>query len=161
EVGDDGRVHCMRVESPVPSTRGGGWWHNVPQRREGDVAEAAAGGVHEPPPRPPEPARAAPATRDAVYRAILAACARSGADRAYLDACGLAADALGGYGTLPPRGRQQPILVRLLSQFGREALLTVPGIAEGEGGLQFTLGGGLLVAVRGLEGRIDALTVRQ
>lgn len=40
ELCPDGAVHCMRVESPSPCQyRQGGWWHNLPQRRDDNPTE--------------------------------------------------------------------------------------------------------------------------
>ena len=114
---------------------------------------------------PPSPPLSDLATRDRTNRRLLELCVLSDADRAYLTGpdCGHAPEALdGAYGTLPARGRSAAILATLAQEFGPDVLLTVPGIVERKGRLEFSITtGGLLVAVRDAHGLIQGFQVRQ
>src|SRR5262249_34706853 len=137
EVRDDGAVHCMRVESPVPGTsRGGGWWHTLHDRSARPTTAPPAPNLTPPSPSVP---RADVTTLDAVYRRMLELCLLSDQHRRYLQTCGLPDHELSGaYGTLA--SLHGPILAGLQQQFSREILFTVPGIyRKDDGGLALSL----------------------
>src|ERR1035437_293289 len=72
ELRSDGATHCMRIESAVPGTRGGGWWHNFPDRSARAPLPSAPIRPFLAPPAVPA-LLATVADRDVVYRALLAA----------------------------------------------------------------------------------------
>jgi len=130
------------------------------------LAEAVArvtAGVAAPASVPPAPARtaAAPvAQRDAVYRALLAACPLAASHRAQLRARGLsdAAIAAAGYGTWPG-GFGRDVAARL--QAAGLDLAGVPGFARDKtGGWWIRARAGLLIPVRDAAGRIHGCQIR-
>jgi hypothetical protein len=143
----------MRVPSDGPELecRGGGWLH----RLDGAPCRAECPA----PPARPEPPLADVPTRDRIYRRLLELCPVSAAHHDYLiDRCGLPADApTDGFGSLPESSGQTVALLE--AEFGRAALLTVPGFTAHDGRLHIG-GAGLLVAARDADGRIVGCQVR-
>jgi Domain of unknown function (DUF3854) len=159
EVFGDGVVHCMTKESPSPCTgRLGGWLHNLSGRQQDESLSAATEAiVHA---STPTPERADPQTCHDVYTALLAACRPSAKDREYLATEGIPESELAHYGTLPPAKQQGALIAGLVKQFSESTLRTVPGIVKKDGRLQLA-GAGLLVAVCGVDGRIQGCQVRK
>lgn len=163
EVREDGAVHCMREQSTVPSKRGGGWWHNLPDRvmQQGysDQLPVLPSLTPIAPATGTVPAAASPEDRDHVYRALLEACPLSKEDSAYLDREGIPASVRGLYGTLS-RDRRK-LARRLQAHYGKELLRTVPGLYEhAEGWISISAGDGLLLAVCDATGYIVGVQCR-
>lgn len=153
EIRQDGAVHCMRVESETPSTRGGGWWHNLPDATSNHT------NVSVPAAKPPNAVCADARTRDRIYAELLALLPLSDDDAAYLAACGISIDQRSSFGSLA--GRRRQAIEHLLGVHGRGLLLTIPGfIPRADGSLGLAAPDGLLVGIRDTDGNLIALTCR-
>ena len=155
ELRDDGAVHCMRTESDKPcEARMGGWWHNLPDWR------AITGPRREPKsPHKQEPIPLASLEdRHRVYSDLLNACQLGAVHEAWLLAQGIDQPA-GFYATL--NGNRAEVCRHLMRTYPQELLITVPGLwIHDDGTLGIAAMDGLLVAVRGIDGRIERLQCR-
>ena len=157
EIREDGAVHCMRVESTVPATRAGGWWHNFPEQAPARVPSPTAGGTGVPNSSTVPPAD--PAVLDQVYRALLNACPTSAAHVSYLSKEGIAGPELQGYGSL--HHRRAEIANSLQRRFSNDVLVTVPGLyLRADGMIAVASPDGLLVAVQDTATRIVGMQCR-
>lgn len=155
EVCLDGCVHCMRTESSIKSdSRMGGYIHNLPDWRS------------TPPPinRPAKPKPEAPtelaslADRHRIYSDLLASCQLSAVHEAWLLGQGID-QPQGSYATL--NGNRAEVCRHLMRSYPQELLITVPGLwIHDDGTLGIAAMDGLLVAVRGIDGRIERLQCR-
>ena len=95
-----------------------------------------------------------------VYARLLALCPLSVADDTDNRERGIDPQSLG-YGTLPTSGRRKDIVAALVSDFGRDDLLGVPGfLIDATGGAAIHSGPGLLVPRRDKSGKIVSIVRR-
>jgi len=163
ELRSDGAIHCMRVESPIPSLRGGGWWHNFPDQGSPEHARAGAYKANNTDLTPAEPPPAVPAAtaaeRDKVYQSLLAICPLHTDHMRYLRAEGFHEPELRWYGSLD--SKRALIGRELQRKYANGLLAAVPGFyIRADGQLAISAPDGLLVAVRDEEGRIIGMQVR-
>ena len=153
----DGGVECMRISSAT-STRNGGWLH-WPHGRPDDWQSRLAA-LPPPPPRPLVDRDLA----DRAYRALLARCPLTEADRARLHARGLTDDAIArhGYGTLPDdSGARQALAAHVQAAVGHRLAGAVPGFVETTGRLTIAAtAGGLLIPTKDAQGRYAGVRLR-
>ena len=153
ELRDDGAVHCMRVESDVPSNRGAGWWHRFPTGNAHTAAPIA------PQPKPAAAVMASELTRDVVYQALIDACQLSAPHEAWLLGQGLTQPTPASYATL--NGNRAQVAAHLQRTFTSDVLATVPGIfLHDDGSIGIASSEGLLLAVRDTAGRIVRMQCR-
>jgi hypothetical protein len=158
----NGKFHCSHSH---PEGKGAGGMREVLAALP-PAAHAAHRRAMPRRPAPPAPARAAATSpgeaRDVAYRALLAGLALDPRDREALRRRGLDDDNItaNGYRTLPPGGRGA-LASRVVAAVGEGAAAGVPGVARGRDGWTLIGWPGLLIPVRGLDGRITALVVRR
>ena len=155
EVRDDGAVHCMRTESNKPcDVRMGGYWHNLPSNAHTPVRT-----MHKPATESVAPATLANISdRHRIYSDLLASCQLGAIHEAWLLGQGIDQPA-GSYATL--NGNRAEVCRHLMRTYPQELLITVPGLwIHDDGTLGIAAMDGLLVAVRGIDGRIERLQCR-
>jgi len=162
----DGRFTCCRrVQGERASVREDKNGQEYYVTRNGD---AGVSGDGEPPEAPAAEWRETPAdvaTRDRVYRALIARLGISGDDTRKLRERGLPGHAIesGGYASLPASEGERAAVVRDLSRsLGAHYLLDVPGFYKRNGSKDVRLAGspGLLIPVRDDEQRVVACLIR-
>ena len=150
---DNGDALCNREPSDEPSKGGTAYWHRLDWRST-------------PPPinRPAKPKPEAPtelaslADRHRVYSDLLNACQLGAIHEAWLLGQGIDQPA-GSYATL--NGNRAEVCRHLLRTYPQELLITIPGLwIHDDGTLGIAAMDGLLVAVRGIDGRIERLQCR-
>ncbi len=128
----------------------------------GDVAATHDNGTGTPPPpgvAGPEPT--APDIRHDVYTVVLAALELSTAHFDALRGRGLTpADIARGQYRTADAVKVRPAVDKLLTEFGRDRLLTVPGFRERDGRITLALPAGMVIPVRRPGGNVAALKVR-
>ena len=155
EVCLDGCVHCMRTESNIKSdSRMGGYIHNLPSSAHTPVRT-----MHKPATESVTPAPLANISdRHRIYSDLLASCQLGAVHEAWLLGQGIDQPA-GSYATL--NGNRAEVCRHLLKTYPQELLITVPGLwIHDDGTLGIAAMDGLLVAVRGIDGRIERLQCR-
>ena len=163
ETRSDGAVHCMRIESAIPSSRSGGWWHRfstLPGAGEHDqikhLQHAPGNQEHE---TPRLIVVASPADRNRVYRELLVACRLLPHHVSYLASEGFTGVHLALYGSL--HSQRVQIANHLQRRFSNDLLVTIPGLyLRADGCLAVASPDGLLVATTNIDGDIVALQCR-
>jgi len=156
EIRDDGAVHCMRVESEIPSNRGAGWWHRFPN--EHSNAHTPVRTVHTTATKSVAPMASAD-ERHRVYSDLLGACQISAVHEAWLIGQGIPSDQLDSYGTL--NGSRGNVAKYLQQRYSNDLLMRIPGLfAHDDGTIGIASADGLLLAVRDTTGRIVRLQSR-
>ena len=112
-------------------------------------------------PAKPTPEIANITTRDLVYRRLLERFTLTSEHRSNLGSRGLTADQIdgGGYGSLPERDRREKVFA-LVEEFGKRDILATPGFYEQDGEVRVYARPGMLVPVRDLAGRVQAVCIR-
>ena len=161
-IAEDGSVHCMRKESPVPAKSGDGWWHNLPKEQI-NLAElstayltiqsafAAA--------EAPAPEAASAEDCDSVYRTLLGVSSLTTEHTEYLAREGIPQARWWLYGSL---GRNRDRIARELRRlYSPELLRRVPGIyLRADNQLAIGAADGLLLGVANANGRIVGMSCR-
>lgn len=165
ELSTDGQwAHCMRESNgPEWSWRQGGYLYRI---SDGSASvETVMRAPRTPAPSMPTATLADRQTRDAVYRALLAACPLTAEHRAWLTgpANGLPDAELHRYGSMPGMFDRSPLVTPLVQAFGFDTLRCVPGFVEQGGRLRLYGAGkgtGVLHAITDDDGLIAAIWVR-
>lgn len=150
---EDGGTLCFHEASPRLTNAG--YYHPPAGGDDGGWRERLAAM----PPRVQRPAIDLDAC-DRAYRAILAACPLSDAQREAMLARGMTDDQIlaEGYGTLAPGGRDE--LGRIAAEAAGDAVQHVPGLQRRDGVIELCAASGMLIPVRDVSGRVVGLRVR-
>ena len=157
----DGAIQCMRTESAHPCRPDvGGWMHNLEGAGPADWRDRIAASI------PPAPLRrdVDPDVADAAYRALLTACPLSDTHRDHLHRRGLTDEQIErhGYATFPAgRHAQARIAADVLTRLDQTPAGRVPGFLLRSDQLVLVDLPGLLIPMRGVDGRIGGLHVRR
>jgi Domain of unknown function (DUF3854) len=163
EIRADGAVHCMRVVSQTEATRGGGYWHNLPNkiasiRNKNSQHNATypdkvdAGAIL-------EPGAAEPDTLDKAYRILFRLLPVSPEHRDWLLAKGVEEHQLSNYASVLPAACD----ICQFAEVSQAAIDwgTIPGFyRNSRGELCSTLQASLLCAVQDAQGRIIGVQMR-